>query len=239
MRTTALIGSAGGVTSPSDAFPATERTTIGRHPERGTDSRAEAYEILDEGLVVHVGMATEAGPVVLPTTYARVGDDLVLHGAPAATWLRALRHGASVCATVTLLDGLVLARSAFHHSMNYRSVVVFGVPEAVLDPEAKRLALDALVEHIVPGRSPEVRPPTEAEVAGTLVVRIPLAEASTKIRRGGPVDDDADLDRADLWAGVLPLVLTAGEPIPAADLRGPAAELPVPASVVGYQRHRT
>ena len=194
-------------------FPATERTTIGRSPQRGTRERATAEAILDEGLLCHVGISTEHGPVVIPTTYARRGDELLIHGSPAASWLRAAGTGTPVCVTVTLLDGLVLTRSAFHHSMNYRSVVVFGTARRITDPEQKRSALDAIVEHIVPGRTQEVRPTREDEVAKTLVLRLLLAEASVKIRAGGPIDEEDDYLLPGFWAGVVPVTTHFGAPI--------------------------
>ena len=218
---------------PDEQFPVTERTAIGRAPERGTRDRAAAHAILDEGLLCHVGLAGPDGPVVIPTTYARRGDELLIHGSPAATWLRRAKGGTPVCVTVTLLDGLVLARSTFHHSMNYRSVVVFGTAEAITDHGEKASALDAIVEHVVPGRTAEVRPMREDEVRGTLVLRLPLQEASTKVRAGGPVDDDADLGATDVWAGVLPATLAFAPPEP--DELVPDALSP-PASVAGYRR---
>ncbi|MFP5321528.1 MAG: pyridoxamine 5'-phosphate oxidase family protein [Acidimicrobiia bacterium] len=211
----------------------TDRTTVGRHPERASDDRAAAHAILDEALLCHVGIATDRGPVVIPTAFGRRGDELLIHGSPAATWLRSTGKGTPVCVTVTLLDGLVLARSAFHHSMNYRSVVVFGEAEAITDPAEKAAALDAITEHLVPGRTAEVRPTTDAEVRQTLVVRLRLDEASVKVRSGGPVDDDADLDRTDVWAGVLPTALRTGAPVPGDDV--PAGLVPPP-SVAGYRR---
>ena len=211
----------------------TDRTAIGRGPERGTQDRAVAHAILDEGLLCHVGIAADHGPVVIPTTYARRGDELLIHGSPAATWLRAVGKGTPVCVTVTLVDGLVLARSTFHHSMNYRSVVVFGVAEPITDPADKAAALDAIVEHVVPGRTSEVRPMRDDEVRGTLVLRLPLEEASTKVRSGGPVDDDADLGATDVWAGVLPAAVAFGTPAP--DHLVPE-DLHPPRSVVGYRR---
>jgi len=217
----------------TEPLAATARTAIGRHPERGTDDRSAAYAILDEAFVCHVGVTTDHGPVVIPTTFGRGGDELFVHGSPAATWLRASGKGTPVCVTVTLIDGIVLARSAFHHSMNYRSVVVFGDAEAVVDLDERWAALDAIVEHVVPGRTPEVREMTEAEVRKTLVVRLRLDEASVKVRSGGPSDDEADLARTDLWAGVLPTRLSVGDPIPA---DGVPADLPAPASVAGYRR---
>ncbi|HEY1118618.1 MAG TPA: pyridoxamine 5'-phosphate oxidase family protein [Acidimicrobiales bacterium] len=220
------------VTAERDPFPRTERTAIGRSPERGTDDRSVAEAILDEGLLCHVGLATDHGPVVIPTTYARRGDELLIHGSPAATWLRATGKGTPVCVTVTLLDGLVLARSTFHHSMNYRSVVVFGTAEPIVDHAEKAAALDAIVEHVVPGRTGEVRPMRDDEVRGTLVVRLRLDEASIKIRTGGPKDDEADIGLTDVWAGVLPIAPAFGTPVP--DEIGP--DLPPPASVTSYRR---
>jgi len=214
-------------------FPVTDRTTIGRAPERGTRDRAAAHAILDEGLLCHVGLAGPRGPVVIPTTYARRGDELLIHGSPAATWLRQAKGGDPICVTVTLLDGLVLARSTFHHSMNYRSVVVFGTAEAITGHDEKAAALDAIVEHVVPGRTAEVRPMRDDEVRGTLVLRLPLDEASTKVRTGPPLDDDADLGAVDVWAGVLPARLAFGPAEP--DALVPGDLLPQP-SVVGYRR---
>jgi len=211
----------------------TPRTAIGRLPERGTDDRSVAHAILDEGLVCHVGLATDHGPVVIPTTYARRGDELLLHGSPAATWLRATGKGTPVCVTVTLLDALVLARSPFHHSMNYRSVVVFGEAQAITDPDEKVAALDALVEHVAPGRTAEVRASRDDELKGTLVVRLALDEASVKVRTGGPNDDEADLSLTDVWAGVVPVSTTFGEPTAADDV---PADLAAPPSVAAYHR---
>jgi uncharacterized protein len=219
----------------SEPLRTTERTTIGRLPERGTSDRDAAHAILDEGVVCHVGLGTPHGPVVIPTTYARRGDEVLVHGSPAATWLRSLGKGTPMCLTVTLLDGLVLARSAFHHSMNYRSVVVFGTAEAITDPAEKAAALDAIVDHVVPGRMAEVRPTTDEELRATLVVRLPLDEASVKVRTGGPNDDEADLERTDLWAGIVPTQLGFGTPVPAGDV---PADLAPPPSVLGYHRPR-
>jgi len=221
---------AGGVPAP---LTQTDRTAIGRLPERGSDDRALAHAILDEGLVCHVGIAADHGPVVIPTTYARRGDELLLHGSPAATWLRATGRGTPVCVTVTLVDGLVLARSAFHHSMNYRSVVVFGVAEAITDPEGKAAALDALVEHVLPGRTSELRPMRDDEVRSTLVVRLALDEASVKVRAGGPKDDEADVALTGVWAGVIPAAPSFGAPIAADEV---PADLAPPASATGYRR---
>lgn len=220
------------MTPDAAPFRATERTTIGRSPDRGTRDRTVAEAILDEGVLCHVGLTTDHGPVVIPTTYARRGDELLIHGSPAASWLRATGKGTPVCVTITMVDGLVLARSTFHHSMIYRSVVVFGQAEPITDHDEKAAALDAIVEHIVPGRTAEVRPMRDDEIRGTLVVRLRLDEASTKVRTGGPIDDDADLDLVDVWAGVIPVRAAFGEPEP--DELSEA--LPTPPSVADYRR---
>jgi nitroimidazol reductase NimA-like FMN-containing flavoprotein (pyridoxamine 5'-phosphate oxidase superfamily) len=200
-----------------------ERTRVRRRPARGAYDREVIDAILDEGLVCHVGFVHDGQPYVVPTTYARVGDLLYVHGAAASRMLRVLAEGVPVCVTVTLLDGLVLARSAFHHSMNYRSVVVLGVAAEVID-EAERLrALRAIVEHVVPGRWPVVRPPTSQELRATSVLRLPLAEASAKIRTGGPLDDAEDLARP-VWAGHVPLRLVPLAPV--ADAGVPADATP-------------
>ncbi len=191
----------------------TARSTVRRRPERGRYQRAEVEAILDEGLVAHVGLAVDGQPFVMPMVYARVGGDLYLHGSAASRLLRALSTGPPVCVTVTLIDGLVLARSAFHHSMNYRSVVVLGRAVAVTDAAERERALAAMVDHAVPGRSGEVRPPNRRELAATLLIRIALDEVSAKVRSGPPIDDDDDLE-IPVWAGVLPLRLVAGDPCP-------------------------
>jgi uncharacterized protein len=213
-------------------LPATPRTTFHRRPGRGSHDRDLIHDILDEGLVCHVGFVDGGQSYVLPTTYARVDDRLYLHGSTANRMLRTLARGVPACVTVTLLDGLVLARSAFHHSMNYRSVVVLGTATAVDDREARRRALAAILEHVLPGRSREVRPPSDAEVDGTLVVEIPIREASAKVRAGPPVDDAEDL-AIPCWAGVLPLRLTAGEAVPDPGL---APGVPAPEHVRRYRR---
>jgi nitroimidazol reductase NimA-like FMN-containing flavoprotein (pyridoxamine 5'-phosphate oxidase superfamily) len=189
------------------------RTTVRRKAERASYDREVVHAILDEALICHVGFESEHGPVVLPTMHARVDDTLYLHGAVGNAMLRTLAAGAPVCVTVTLLDGLVLARSAFHHSMNYRSVVVFGVPTAVEDPERKSAALEALIERIHPGRWTEARPPDDGELRQTLVVALPLDEASAKIRTGPPIDDAEDY-ALDVWAGVIPLETRRLEGVP-------------------------
>ncbi len=208
-------------------IPRTPRTTLRRRPGRGSYDRDLVHAILDEGLVCHVGFVDGGQPFVLPTTYARIGDRIVLHGSTGNRMLRALAAGAPACITVTLLDGLVLARSAFHHSMNYRSVVLLGSATVVGEREAKREALAAIVEHVAPGRSRASRPPTDAEVDGTLVVSLPVHEASAKVRSGPPVDDTGDLALPH-WAGVLPLRLAPGEPVPDPAL---APDVPVPDAV--------
>lgn len=187
----------------------TDRSTLRRRAQRGTYDREVAYAILDEALVCHLGYVHEGSPVVIPTSFVRLGDALYVHGSPANRTLRALGGALPMCCTVTLLDGLVLARAAAHHSMNYRAVVAFGVAREVTDLDEKRRALDALVEKVLMGRSAVARPPTERELLGTAVVAIPLDEASVKTRAGAPVDDEADL-AWDCEAGVIPLALTRG-----------------------------
>lgn len=191
----------------------TERTTLRRKKERGRTDRALLDAILDEALLAHVGFTADHGPVVLPMTYARIGDALYLHGAAGNAMLRAATSGIDVCVTVTLLDGLVLARSAFHHSMNYRCAVLFGRAERVTDPDELQAMSAALVDRMVPGRSAEARRPTPEELRATLVVRLRIGEASVKVRTGPPVDDDADLP-LPVWAGVVPLRLTPSTPEP-------------------------
>ena len=190
-----------------------DKTRVRRLPERGRYDRDTIYAILDEALICHVGFVVEGHPVVIPTIHTRVGDDLYFHGAPAAGMLRNLRQGADACVNVTLLDGLVLARSAFHHSMNYRSVVVFGKAEEVADREEKLRVLAALVEHVCRGRSADARGPNEKELKQTIVLRVPISEASAKVRTGPPGDEPEDY-AMPIWAGVLPLTLTPGAPVP-------------------------
>ena len=206
------------------------RTTLRRRPQRGVYDAAVVRAIVDEAPFCHVGFVDGGVPVVIPTVHARVGDTLVLHGAAANRMLVTLRDGGEVCVTVTLLDGLVLARSAFHHSMNYRSVVVFGRASEVTDPGEKVAALRAIVEHLVPGRWDEVRPPTAAEMAGTLVVSLPLLEASAKVRTGAPIDDEEDY-ALPVWAGELPLRTVPSAPVPDPRL---AAGVSLPSSLRRY-----
>jgi uncharacterized protein len=195
----------------TDLYQRTERTRLRRLPERAAYDRATVHAILDEGFLCHVGFVAGGQPYAIPTGYARVGETIYLHGSTGSRL--GLRPGMDVCVTVTLLDGLVLARSAFHHSMNYRSVMVLGRTRAVPDPEEKDAALRALVEHIVPGRAEEVRGADGRELAATAVLALPLAEVSAKVRTGPPKDDDPDYD-LPIWAGVLPLALTPGDPVP-------------------------
>ncbi len=200
-------------TDPSAAsLLPTDRTALRRKKERGSHEGALINAILDEALVCHVGFTTERGPVVLPMFYARIGDDLFVHGAAANDMLRHLDGGTQVCITVTLLDGLVFARSAFHHSMNYRSVVLFGVAERVTDPITLRRMSDALLDHLAPGRSGDARPPTDEELRATRVLRLPIREGSAKVRAGGPIDDADDM-ALPVWAGELPVRLGAGLPV--------------------------
>lgn len=196
---------------PREPAP-TSRVRVRRLAERGHYERATIYSILDEGLVCHIGFAQAGNPVVIPTAYARIGDRVYLHGAVGNAALRALATGAPACVTVTLVDGLVLARSAFHHSLNYRSVVIFGCATEVADIEEKRTALTAIVEHIVPGRAADARPPSDAELRATRVVSMSISEASAKVRVGGPNDDPQDISRP-VWAGHVPLRLVADEPV--------------------------
>jgi nitroimidazol reductase NimA-like FMN-containing flavoprotein (pyridoxamine 5'-phosphate oxidase superfamily) len=192
--------------------PTSPRTEVRRLPARARYERDDIHSVLDEGLVAHVGFASEDGPFVLPMAYGRDGDHLVLHGSPASRLLRSFKDGIDVCVTVTLLDGLVLARSAFHHSLNYRSVVVLGRAEVVDDATEKGRLLEALVDHLVPGRAEHARRPNAKELKATLVLRLAIAESSAKVRTGPPLDDDDDL-AMPIWAGVLPLGLRPGDAI--------------------------
>jgi uncharacterized protein len=188
-----------------------ERTTVSRHPERGAYDRETIDAILDEGLICHLGFAVDGQPYVIPTIHARDGDVLYLHGSPGSRMLRELKQGIDVCVTVTLLDGLVLARSVYNHSMNYRSAVVLGRAREITDREEKLHAMECVVEHIVPGRWAEARQPNEGEIDGTTILAVPLEEASAKIRTGPPKDFDEDLS-LPVWAGVIPLDLRRGRP---------------------------
>lgn len=210
-----------------EAAPRSERTTLRRHPERGRHDAETVAAILDEALICHVGFVAEGQPFVVPTIHARRGDDLFLHGSTASRMLRTLSGGVPVCVTATVVDGLVVARSVFSSSMNYRSVMVLGTAKEVTDEEEKREALRAVVEHVAPGRWDEARQPTPKELKATAVLRVPLDETSAKVRTGPPKDDEEDLD-LPVWAGVVPLRMVAaaavpdvdpGEPLPASVLR--------------------
>lgn len=187
----------------------TPRTTLRRKKERGSFDRGVVNEILDEGLLCHVGFSVDGSPFVLPMVFARIEDTLYLHGATGNHMLRTLADGTEVCVTVTLVDAVVLARSAFHHSMNYRSVMVFGTATPVIDDDEKHRAMMALLDHITPGRSLDTRPPSTDELRATLMVRVPIAEGSAKVRTGGPIDEAVDLD-APFWAGQIPLSIVPG-----------------------------
>lgn len=193
-------------------YTPTTRTRLVREADRAVYDREAAYKILDEGFICHVGFVLEGQPFVIPTGYGRVGDDLYIHGSAASRMLRNLDQGVAVCVTVTLLDGLVLARSIFNHSMNYRSVVVLGTAVAVTDAKEKLEALRLLSEHILPGRWVESRQPNEKEIKATLVMRLPITEFSAKVRQGPAIDDEEDHGFAT-WAGVIPLEMVAGTPI--------------------------
>jgi nitroimidazol reductase NimA-like FMN-containing flavoprotein (pyridoxamine 5'-phosphate oxidase superfamily) len=194
-------------------FKPTERTTVKRLPKRGNYERETVNQILDEGFVCHVGFIVDNRPVVIPTGYGRLKDQLYIHGSAASRMLKTLREGIDVCMTVTLVDGLVLARSAFHHSMNYRSVVIFGKARIVEDEDEKMKALHAFTDHIMRRRWEESRLPTQNEMRATMVLALSLVEASAKIRIGPPVDDEEDYE-LPVWAGVLQLRLATGEAIP-------------------------
>ena len=213
-------------------FPQTDRTKLQRLPKRGHFDRETVYAILDEGFICHVGFAVDGQPFVIPTGYARVDDKLYIHGSQASRMLRSLSGGLDACVTVTIVDGLVLARSAFHHSMNYRSVLVLGRATLVDDPKEKYDALVALSEHIVRGRWADVREPNEQEMIMTTVLCLPMEEASAKIRTGPPLDDEEDYS-LPMWAGVVPLKLVAGDPINDPRL---SAEIPVPDYAAHYKR---
>jgi nitroimidazol reductase NimA-like FMN-containing flavoprotein (pyridoxamine 5'-phosphate oxidase superfamily) len=193
-------------------FPQTQRTTLKRLPKRGVYDRELVYRILDEGFICHVSFVIDGQPFVVPTGYARIADQLYIHGSQVSRMLRTLAQGIDVCIAVTLVDGIVLARSAFHHSINYRSVVIFGCAAMVEENQAKLAALFAFSEHVIPGRWNDVREPTEQELKATTVLSLPLLEVSAKVRTGPPIDDEEDY-ALNIWAGVLPLRMIAGEPI--------------------------
>jgi uncharacterized protein len=215
-----------------ETFPPNERTRVVREPQRGIYDRETIYKILDEGFVCHVGFTMETQPYVLPTMFARIQDAIYFHGSAASRMLRGVGSGIPVCVTVTLVDGLVLARSVFNHSMNYRSVVALGKAFLVDAPDEKRNALHAFTEKILPGRWREARQPNEKELKATSILRLPLTEVSAKVRVGPP-EDDAEDYALQIWAGVIPLQLVAGAPI--RDARCDAAIL-VPEYVAEYKR---
>ncbi len=190
-----------------------ERTRVKRIPDRGHYDKDTIYPIIDEALICHVGIVHENNPVVIPTIHARDGDTLYIHGSAASRMLKTIPGQQNICITITLMDGIVLARSAFHHSMNYRSVVIFGPGKIVDDPEEKWNALKVVSDHLIPGRWEDARQPTQKEMDATTVIAIPLNEASAKLRKGPPGDDDEDY-ALPIWAGVLPLSLEKGELIP-------------------------
>lgn len=202
----------------------TDRTRVRRVPQRGAYERETIEAILDETLISHVGFVHDGQPVVIPTLHARLDDRLYLHGSAASRMLSTLQKGVPVCATATLVDGLVLARSAFHHSVNYRSVVVFGTATLMEPGEETVKVLELFTERLVPGRWADVRPPTRQELKGTKVLSLPLDEASAKVRTGPPIDEDEDYD-LPVWAGVLPLATEVAEPQPDPRL-DPAIETP-------------
>src|SRR4051794_21336990 len=216
----------------STEYEQTERTRIYRKPGRGSYDRELVHSILDEALTCHVGFVAEEQPFVIPTIHARDGETLYLHGARGNRMLKALEDGTPCCVTVTLVDELVLARAALHHSLNNRSVMVLGTAREVTEEDQKERALRAVVDHIAPGRPDEVRGPDVTDLRSTKVLSLPIEEASAKVRTGPPVDEQADLE-LPFWAGQLPLTSGTGDPIPAPDL---VEDLPVPESVRVWKR---
>jgi nitroimidazol reductase NimA-like FMN-containing flavoprotein (pyridoxamine 5'-phosphate oxidase superfamily) len=214
------------------APPPSRRATIRQRGERAAYDRETVYGILDAGFLCHVGFIFQGQPIVIPTNYARRGDELILHGAVGSRMLRTLKDGAPLCVTITHLDGLVLARSAFHHSVNYRSVVIFGSAREITGTAAKTEALESLIEHIIPGRSAGARGPNATELRATRVLAMPIDEASAKIRRGPPIDDEADMT-LPYWAGEIPLELIAGLPRPDPKL---APAIAPPSHVAAYRQ---
>ena len=215
-----------------ESFTPTERTRVVREPHRGAYDRETIYKILDEGFVCHVGFTADSQPFVIPTLYARVGDAIYFHGSAASRMLRGAASGIAVCITVTLTDGLVLARSVFNHSVNYRSVVALGKATLVDEPGEKLEALRAFTEQILPGRWEDARQPNEKELKATSILKLPLTEISAKIR-SGPVQDDEEDYSLPVWAGIIPLHLQAGAPI--RDERCDPA-IPTPAYAAKYRR---
>lgn len=210
----------------------TDRTRIRRLPERGVYDRETIHRIFDEALVCHVGIVREDGPFVVPTIFGRIGDTLYFHGSVASGNLRQMRDGAEICVTATIVDGIVAARSLFNHSMNYRSVVAFGRTRKVTDPSERDAALRAVSDHVLPGRWEDARGPNRTEDLQTAIVAMDIDEASAKVRTGGANDEGDDLE-LEVWAGVLPLRITPGEPIPEDDL---PADTPLPGYLSGWSR---
>jgi len=215
-------------------FPIIELNRVRRVPKRGQYDKDTIYRILDEGLVCHVGLVEDGQPVVIPMNYARRDDTVVLHGAPASRLVKYVQAGRPVCVTVTLLDGLVLARSVYHHSMNYRSAVVFGRGRLIKSEQEKRVALEVLTEHILPGRWQDARRPNRQELDATAVVSVAIESASAKVRTGPPADDEDDY-QLPVWAGVLPIQQQALTPVNDPRLR---KDIPLPSSVSNYRRAR-
>jgi uncharacterized protein len=213
-------------------FTPTERTTVRRKPDRGTFDRETIYNILDQAFVCHVGFVVDGTPFVVPTNYVRVGDKLFLHGSTASRLMKTLGSGAPFCLSVTLLDGIVFSPTATGHSVNYRSVVVMGKAEPIENPAAKLAAMRDFVEYVLRGRWATVRPPSEQELKGTMVLAVPLVEASAKVRTGFAVDDNKEYE-GTAWTGVLPFKWTPGEPV--RDPRGDAST-PVPGNIQNYSR---
>ena len=214
-------------------FTPTDRTQVKRLPKRGAYDHETIFKILDEAFVCHVGFVVDGQPYVIPTNYGRVDETLYLHGSAASRMLRTLSEGIPVCVTATLIDGLVLARSAFHHSVNYRSVVILGTARLVVEPAEKMEALRLFTEHIMKGRWDQIRQPNEQELKSTTVLALALEEVSAKVRTGGPLDDEEDY-KLPIWAGVLPLPITPGVPVPDARLK---AGIAVPENVARYSRN--
>jgi nitroimidazol reductase NimA-like FMN-containing flavoprotein (pyridoxamine 5'-phosphate oxidase superfamily) len=213
-------------------YQPTERTQVKRLPKRGRYDQETVHQILDSGFVCHVGFNVDGQPFVIPTNYGRSGDTLYLHGSAASRMLKTLSAGVPVCVTVTHVDGLVLARSAFHHSVNYRSVVIFGTARLVEDPAEKMEALRIFTDHVLKGRWDDVRHPTEQEMKATTVLALPLEEVSAKVRTGGPLDDEQDY-ALPVWAGVLPLQTVAKTPEPDALRKN---DPPLPKYLKNYSR---
>jgi nitroimidazol reductase NimA-like FMN-containing flavoprotein (pyridoxamine 5'-phosphate oxidase superfamily) len=213
-------------------FPLTKRNEIKRLPQRATYDQSTIYAIIDDALYCHVGFVEGDQPYVIPTMHARMGDNIILHGSKASRIIRHIQAGNEICISITLLDGLVLARSASHHSMNYRSVVIFGHGHAVENDQEKRAALEALMEHMLPGRWQDIRKPDPIELNATGVVSIPIENASAKIRTGPPVDDEQDKD-LPIWAGVLPMVHGTSSPQPEPNS---GSAVPIPEYILQYKR---